>query len=87
MNVLMSAQKTVIQWLEKKQNVMDLPEWGGDLELCLLAIGLKWDIVVVTSVDCGESSYARRFLCNPNPLQKIKGDIFIPLSCKELCDQ
>ena len=42
---------SVIQWLEKKQNA-----WGGDLELHLLTIGLKRDIVVIPSVNCGERS-------------------------------
>ena len=77
---------SVIQWLEK-QNVLKYSEWGGDLELRLLAIGVKRDIVFITSVDCDERSYARRFLSNPNPLQKMKGGIFIPLSCDDLCDQ
>ena len=34
---------TVAQWLQKKIVVLDPLEWGGDLELRLLAIGLKRD--------------------------------------------
>ena len=78
--VRLENRLSVIQWLEKKQNILKCSEWRGDLELRLLAIGLKRDIVVITSVNCGERSYARRFLSNPNPSQKIKGGIFIPLS-------
>ena len=36
-----------IHWLEKKQAVLDPSEWGGDLEFCLPAIGLKRDIVMI----------------------------------------
>ena len=32
---------SVIQWLETKQGVLDPTEWAGDLEIRLLAIGLK----------------------------------------------
>ena len=76
---------SLIQWLKRKQTVLDPSQWGGDLELRLLAIGLKRDIVVITSVDSGESSYARRFPCEPKPSQKMRGGIFIPLSCNEFC--
>jgi len=58
-HVCMEDGLSFIQWLEKKQTVLDPSEWGGNLELHLLAIGLKRDIVVITSVDNGESSYAR----------------------------
>ena len=74
-----------IQWLERKQAILDPSEWGGDLELRLLAIGLKRDIIVITSVDNSESSYAKRFPCEPEPSQKMRGGIFIPLSCNDLC--
>ena len=84
-HVRMEDGLSLVHWLEKKQAVLDPSEWGGDLELRLLAIGLKRDIVVITSVDNGEHSYARRFLCEPKPSQKMRGGIFIPLSCNELC--
>ena len=74
----------MIQWLEKKQSVFDPSEWGGDLELRLLAIGLKRDIAVITSVQKGESSFARRFPCEAKLSQKMRGGIFIPLTCYEL---
>ena len=38
------------QWLQIKQTILDHAEWGGDLEMRLLAIGLKRDIVVITEV-------------------------------------
>lgn len=40
---------TVIQWLQKKKVLLNPEEWGGDLELHLLVIGLKRDIVVITT--------------------------------------
>ena len=46
-------------------------EWGGDLELQLLAIGIQRDIIVVTS-NRFDSCYARRF---------------ISLTSNELCEQ
>ena len=52
---------SMTQWLEKKQKNLNLSEWGGDLEVCLLAIALHRDIVVLTSGTDG--SYARRFPC------------------------
>ena len=75
---------SMIQWLEKRQTVLDPSEWEGDLELCLLAIGLKRDIAVITSVDNGKGTYARRYPCEPKPSQKMRGGIFIPLTCHEL---
>jgi len=37
------------QWLERKQVILNADELGGDLEIRSLAIGLKRDIVVLTS--------------------------------------
>ena len=76
---------SVVQWLEKKQRVMDPAEWGGDMEVRLLAIGLQRDIVVITSSSDG--SYARKFPCQPPPVPKMSGGIFIPLTCDDLCAQ
>ena len=39
-------------------------EWGGDLELLLLAIGIQQDIVVIT-LDNHNNCYTRRFSCQP----------------------
>ncbi|XP_065913758.1 uncharacterized protein [Dysidea avara] len=77
---------SVVQWLEKKERVMDPTEWGGDMEVRLLAIALHRDIIVITD-NSSDGSYARRFPCQPPPLPKMKGGIFIPIKCKELCVQ
>ena len=77
---------TVAWWLQKKVTILQLSEWGGDLELQLLAIGIQRDIVVVTS-DSFDSCYARRFPCQSPPSPKMKGGIFIPLTSNELCEQ
>ena len=73
---------SVLQWLEKKQHVVDPTEWGGDMEVRLLAIALHRDIVVITANSDG--SYARRFPCGPPPLPKMSRGIFIPVKCDEL---
>jgi len=75
---------TVEKWLEEKLTIIQSSEWGGDLELWLLAIGIQRDIVVIIS-DYHNSYYARKFPCQPPPLPKMKGGIFIPLTGKELC--
>ena len=77
---------TTAQWLQKKQTILDLAQWGGDLEVRLLAIGLKRDVVVLSAAHDG-STYARRFPCQPPPISKMRGGIFIPLSTSELCGQ
>jgi len=74
-HIRMEDELSVIQWLEKRQTILDPSEWGGDLELCLLAIGLKQDIAVITSM---KSIYARRYPCEAKPTQ-MSGGIFIPL--------
>ena len=77
---------TKVQWLQKKMTVLDSSEWGGDLELRLLAIGIQRDIVVITVSDnCG--CYARKYPCQPPPLPKMRGGIFIPMTAQELCGQ
>ena len=53
---------TKVQWLQRKITILDPSEWDGDLELCLMAIGIKQDIVVITVSDnCG--CYGRKFPC------------------------
>ena len=74
---------TSTQWLQKKIVVQDPTEWGGDLELCLLVVGLKRDIVVITASDNCSCCYARRFPCQPPPIPKMRGGIFIPLTSHE----
>ena len=73
------------QWLERQQVILNAGEWGGDLEVRLLAIGLKRDILVLTSTR-DDASYARRFPCEPPPIPKMKGGIFIPLTANQLCE-
>ena len=77
-NVRIEDGLTIMQWLEKRQTAL---EWEGDLYLCLAAIGLKRGIAVITSVYKGKIAYARRYPCKPKPPQKMRGDIFIPLTC------
>ena len=50
------------QWGQKKLCIIQPYEWGGDLELCLLAIGLGEEVVVVTGSD--KLTCAQRFSCH-----------------------
>jgi len=59
-------------------------EWGNDLEVQLLAIGLQRDIVVINSGSIG--SYVR-FPHEAPPLPKMSGGTFMSLTYKELCTQ
>ena len=45
-------------WLDKQQ-VLNKNEWGSDVELRLMAIGLKRNIIVIT--DSVVSVFARKF--------------------------
>ena len=72
------------QWLERQQAILNPAEWGGDLEVRLLVIGLKRDIVVLTVMN-DSASYARRFPCQPPPIPKMTGGIFIPVTTQDLC--
>ena len=77
---------TKVQWLQKKMTILDPSEWGGHLELCLLAVGIKRDIVVITVSD-NRGCYVRTFPCQPPSLSKMGGGIFIPMTTQELCNQ
>ena len=76
---------SVTQWSERKQKILNVSEWGGDLEIRLLAIALHRDIVVLTCDTDG--SYGRRFPCKLPPLPKMRGGVFIPITSDELCNQ
>ena len=43
------------QWLQRKLKPLDSYQWGGDLEVRLLVIGLKRDIVVLTVTQDGST--------------------------------
>ena len=60
-------------------------EWGGDLEVRLLAIAIGLHVIVITG--SRDFKYARKFPCNPPPLPKMRGGIFIPVTITELLDQ
>ena len=75
----------VIQWERKKMKILQPNEWGGDLEVRLLAIAIGLHVIVITG-SC-DFKYARKFPCNPPPLPKMRGGIFIPVTITELLDQ
>ena len=59
-------------WQAKQQHVLTTSEWGGDIELRLMAIGLKKDILVITDSSVG-NAFARKFPHQPPPAPKMKG--------------
>ena len=66
---------TVIQWQQKRQDIVKTNTWRGDTELRLLAIGIQRDIVVVTAPTSQSCAFARKFVCQPPPLPKMRGGI------------
>ena len=73
------------EWMEKQQTILQDNEWGGDVEIRLMAIGLKKEVTVIT--DSVGDAFARKYPCQPPPVSKMKGGVFIPLSGDELCAQ
>ena len=74
------------QWEQRKLCILQPSEWGSDLEVRLLAIGIGREIVVITG--SGDSyTCAQRFLCHPPPVPKMRGGIFIPIDITELPSQ
>ena len=71
-------------WKAKQQQVLTTSEWGGDIELRLMAVDLKRDILVITDSSVGRV-FARKFPYQPPPVPKMKGGFFIPVSSDELC--
>jgi len=63
-----------------------LTEWGGDLEVRLLAIGIGREIVVLTGHGSIFTS-VQKFPCQPPPVPRMRGGIFIPVEVDELCEQ
>ena len=72
------------QWLKRWQAILNPTEWGGDLKVRLLAIGLNRDIVVLTD-GSNSATYTRRFPCHPPPIPKMMGKIFILGTTEKLC--
>ena len=58
-------------WKAKQQQVLTTSEWGGYIELQLMAFGLKRDILVITDSSVG-SVFARKFPYQPPPVPKMK---------------
>ena len=73
---------SVLQWEKKKMEILQQSEWGGDLEVRLLAIAVGRDVVVITGSN--DFKYARKFPSKPPPLPKMRGGIFIPVEITDL---
>jgi len=79
---------SMLQWLEKLQDILNPNCWGGDLEVCLLALGLKRCIIIVVTIYQSSIIYACKFPADTPPVvPKMRGGIFIPLTIWELCEQ
>ena len=48
-DIRMEDNMPVTSWSQKQQDILDPNNWGGDLEVRLLAIGLHRNIVVITA--------------------------------------
>ena len=77
---------TLQQWEEKKMCILQSAEWGGDLELCLLAIAIGREIVVISGSG-GNFTSARKFPSCPPPVPKMRGGIFIPIEIFKLLSE
>ena len=53
---------SVLQWKQKRQEIVKSGTWGGDTELRLLAIGIQRDIVVITAQTNHGCTFARKFI-------------------------
>ena len=73
-------------WMNKQQRVLQNNKWGGDLEIRLMAIGLKKEVTVITDSTVG-NAFAWKYPYQPPPVSKMKGGLFTPLTCDELCAQ
>ena len=47
-------------WMNKQQRVLQDNEWGGDLEIRLMAIDLKKEVIVITDSTIG-NVFARKY--------------------------
>ena len=83
-DVRMKDNMPVTSWLQKQQDILNPINWSGDLEVCLLAIRLHRDIVVIT-VSNG-ITFAWKFPSQPPPLPKMRGGVFFRLTTQQLCD-
>jgi len=70
----------------KKLQVVQHTQWGGNLEICLLAIAIEREVVAISGSGNNFTS-TRRFPCHPPPIPKIRGGIFIPVDVTELAAQ
>jgi len=58
------------EWLQKQKEILIPTRWGGDLEVRLLAIGLKRNITVIADPKSG-SVFGQYFPCTPPPIPII----------------
>ena len=75
------------QWIKRKDVVQDKKRrvWGGDLEIRLLALGLKLDIVVITNETNGTSS-ARLYPAEAHPTGNMNGGIFFTVKTSKISE-
>ena len=69
-------------WEEKKEIVTRPASWGGDVELRLMAVGLKRDILLLC-LERGSVTTARLFPRTPPPL-RMRGGVFHPVPLSEV---
>ena len=77
-DVCLEDNLPLTSWSKKQQDILDPNNWGGDLEVRLLTIGLHRDVVVITASNA--ITFARKLSSQPPPLPKMCGGVFIPLT-------
>jgi len=76
---------TKFRWETRKTGILQ-SEWGGDLEIRLLAIAIGRQIVIINGSGNTFTS-AWRFPCHLPPVPKMRGGIFVPVEIRELCNE
>jgi len=59
-------------WMDKQQTILQDNEWGGNLEIRLMAIGLEKEVTVITDSTVG-NVFAWKYPSHPPPVPKVKG--------------
>ena len=73
-----------VDWMNKQQKVLQDNEWGGDLEIRPMVIGLKKKGIVILLILLLEMCLPGSTLMIIPPVSKMKDGLFIPLICDEL---
>ena len=71
------------EWLQNQKEIVIPTNWGGDLDVRLMGIGLKKNITIITDSESG-SVFGRYFPSTSPPIPKMKGGVFKPLTYEDI---